>query len=556
MKKNFYCLFVILLGLIFVGSVSADTSVDYEIAVDYGNTLNQTAIKGFNYLPATNNNEETIHFKISTERTGNKIIYCSDAKNGSPGLTSGVVYWDQKCVSFSGNKNKSLTYIFENGYGSYKTDYQATEYLTGNYLEDYFITQVAAWYYTIPADWMSNFDVDNGTYYGKSNDVTQKISKLIKDAEKVATEEPKLSANIANSTMTLTDDKKYYISSPIKLTGSYLNSKINASVSGINGAFVTTNKDATSGMSLFDNGSTVYIKVSKDSVTSTTSKITLSISATSAYGDGRIIQCDFSSNDDSGIQAVIDYNPNDTTLSASVSVTASKLPVVISKKEITGGQELEGATLAIKSGSTVIQTWTSTTSPKTIYLDPGTYVLQETIAPDGYILSKKELEFTLSSDGKVSVNGNEVTEVVMTNEPIIVKISKRSIVGSQELEGATLRITDKEGNVIKDKDGNDLEWISTSLSREFNLPIGTYLLTEVIAPEGYELSDKTIEFTITLDGKVIVDGKEMEDNLIIFENTPEPEQVPTGSVIIYVAIALGVTALAVMVYLVMKKYQK
>lgn len=36
---------------------------------------------------------------------------------------------------------------------------------------------------------------------------------------------------------------------------------------------------------------------------------------------------------------------------------------------------------------------------------------------------------------------------------------------------------------------------------------GTYYLTETIAPEGYELSDTTIEFTVTEDGKVKMDKK-------------------------------------------------
>ena len=660
MKKNFHWILLSILSIfLFVENVAADTSVEHKIGIDYGNDLNQIEIKGYNYLPvSTGNYDETTHFKISTSSTGNKIIYCSDARSGYPGLTSGIVEWDRNCIAFSGNKGKSLAYVYENGYNTYKTDYQETEYLTGDYYKDYFITQVAAWYFTIPADWMeNNFDPNTGKYLGESNEVTQKISKLIKDAEAAATEGPKLNIGISNTTMTLTNDKKYYISDAITLNSKYLNSAITATVSGVNGAFVTTSKDATSGTTSFSSGSTVYIKAPVDSISSSSSKVTLSISGTSAISEGKVIQCDFSSDETYDIQAVIDYNPSNISLSDSISVTASKLPVKISKEEITGGKELAGAKLSIKSGGTTLYDWTSTTSTYTVYLEPGTYTLEETVAPEGYIKKTSKIEFTLNSAGKVYVDGKEVTEVVMTNEPIIVTISKKDVTGSEELAGATLRITDEEGNIAKDIEGNELEWISTTEPKKIHLAAGTYILeetvapdgyikktskiefivdndgkvlvdgneveevimtnelitvliskrsitgtnelpgaklritdkdgnvakdtegkllewtsstepkkihlaagtyilSETIAPEGYELSETVIEFTVTEGGRVLINGKEVAGNVIIFENTPEPDPVPTGSAIVYVTIALGVAALGLVIYLIMKKYKK
>ena len=57
--------------------------------------------------------------------------------------------------------------------------------------------------------------------------------------------------------------------------------------------------------------------------------------------------------------------------------------------------------------------WDSTTEPHLIEgLIPGTYILSETTAPEGYSLSTETVTFTVNEDG--SVDG----DVVMYNTPI------------------------------------------------------------------------------------------------------------------------------------------
>ena len=74
-------------------------------------------------------------------------------------------------------------------------------------------------------------------------------------------------------------------------------------------------------------------------------------------------------------------------------------------------------------------------------------------------------------------------------------------------------ITDKNGEIAYDVLGNKLEWVSTKEPVSFSLKPGTYILTETIAPEGYELSTKTVTFTVKDDGTV--------DGDIIMYNKPE-----------------------------------
>ena len=74
--------------------------------------------------------------------------------------------------------------------------------------------------------------------------------------------------------------------------------------------------------------------------------------------------------------------------------------VEISKVDATTGKELPGATLVIKdSTGKEIDKWVSTSETHKVKLNPGTYTLTETIAPEGYLLSKETVTFTVKADG-------------------------------------------------------------------------------------------------------------------------------------------------------------
>lgn len=571
--KKILKLFTVLLTLfLFLNNVSASIKTSFAdcfagFNIDYRESINKQGISGHNLIGIDNEKEGNTYFKLSYQLRidancdGNakseefqketKVLYCADANKSSPAKQTNIndVYPFSNCEIRSDNK-KEIAYVYENGYREYITDYSATEYLTGNYLTDYYITQAAVWHFTKPAKWMNNFDFSNGTYNGNSNEVISKITKLINDA-KTASSGASIKLESTNNNLSLSNDEKYYISSPIKLIGNYINSKITASVSGSETAFITTDKNATSGSSSFDNNSTVYIKIPVEKTNNTLS-VTIEVSATTSIENPEIIEC--SHPNEPEYQPVIMYYSHSSEVTSSKQLQINTYPVKITKKDITNSEEVAGATLTIKnSNGTIVETWVSDTNAKTINLEPGTYTLEETIAPKGYVKSTSKIEFTVDETGKVLVGGKEVKEVVITNEPILITISKRSITSSDELKGATLRITDKNGNIANDVSGKKLEWTSTKKAKTFQLKMGDYILSETIAPEGYELSETTIEFTINAEGKVLIDGKEAKDNLIIFKNTPEPVQVPTGSTLIYIAGTLCLVALGVSIYYIVKR---
>ena len=96
--------------------------------------------------------------------------------------------------------------------------------------------------------------------------------------------------------------------------------------------------------------------------------------------------------------------------------------VYISKQDITTGEELPGAYLEIKDANgDVVEAWISGDTPHKVEgLEPGKYTLTETIAPDGYELSKETVTFTVKEDG--TVDGM----VIMYNKPEEIEVPSTS----------------------------------------------------------------------------------------------------------------------------------
>ena len=109
------------------------------------------------------------------------------------------------------------------------------------------------------------------------------------------------------------------------------------------------------------------------------------------------------------------------------------------------------------------------------------YVLKETKTPNGYATFKTQT-FT-AEEGKDTV-------LSMTDEDTKIEISKQDITTKKELEGAKLKVTDKDGKVID-------EWTSGKEPHMIkNLTVDqTYTLTEVIAPKNYKVAE-SIQFTV------------------------------------------------------------
>lgn len=183
-------------------------------------------------------------------------------------------------------------------------------------------------------------------------------------------------------------------------------------------------------------------------------------------------------------------------VSVDVKMTNKPTEVYISKTDITGDKELPGAKLTVKDkDGKVVDTWTSTDKQHVIkgLTQNEKYTLVEEIAPKGYSKAT-EIEFTVKEKG--------VTSVQMKDKLTQTIISKTDITGEKELPGATLTVTDKEGNVIE-------EWVSEEKPHLIEGLTGgeTYVLTEKIAPFGFAIAN-SIEFTVNESEDTIVNMKD------------------------------------------------
>ena len=160
--------------------------------------------------------------------------------------------------------------------------------------------------------------------------------------------------------------------------------------------------------------------------------------------------------------------------------------ITITKTEVTGTKEIEGAKMTVKdeTGKTV-DTWTSTKEEHYVSgLEEGKkYTLIEETAPNGYVKAES-IEFTVSKEKK-----NEA--YIMKDKQVTV--TKTEVSGTDEVEGAKMTVTDEKGKTVD-------EWTSTKEEHYVSgLEEGkTYTLTETTAPNGY-VKAESIEFTVSKD---------------------------------------------------------
>uniref|UniRef100_UPI00399EFE44 MSCRAMM family protein n=1 Tax=Bacillus paranthracis TaxID=2026186 RepID=UPI00399EFE44 len=160
------------------------------------------------------------------------------------------------------------------------------------------------------------------------------------------------------------------------------------------------------------------------------------------------------------------------------------------KKDAESGKVLEGAEFRLKNESGQVVGEAKTTNKDGVVkfenLVPGKYTLEETKAPEGY----KAVE--------VNVVANEVVKQEVLNEKV-----KEEIKGQLEITKVDANDTNKTlaGAVFEIwKDGTKIDTLTSDANGKATskeLDPGDYILKEVQAPEGYELSDKEIEFTIS-----------------------------------------------------------
>ena len=467
--------------------------------------------------------------KVYVKKTvDGKYIYCLDVVKTVP--NKNITYTKSELIT-----DPAIHYIIASGHDD----------VTDN---DFYATQTALWIYLVDNNLMK--DSSDGYVKGLKNAVysEQYINhEISKDVREILT-----GAHFAkNDSTILVPILKFGITN-IRFTlknGVYVSDVIEV-VSNVGNYNVTLNNEPSgTQIDWVDGGFTISIPYSK--VKEGTTNIGVNINAI-AY-DHNVYK--YVPND-SSYQNMLAVYSEKVNLSDSLTLSINKeieeepedpTVIVISKRDITNSEELPGATLIIRDkDGDIVEKWISTNEPKKFASLPvGKYTLEEISSPDGYTLSTEKIEFEVKEDGKIK-------KVVMYNAPeeveeTIVVISKQDITTKEEVPGATL--------IIRDKDGKEIEkWVSGNTPHIIKgLEKGIYTLEEIIAPDGYILSNEKITFEVTENGVVTE---------VVMFNTPKPNDVivvpPTGtfaSKLPYIFGGLVIIIGSVLIYRNVKKEQ-
>lgn len=450
-------------------------------------------------------------FHILKDSNGNHV-YCLNIFKKSPSNTK---------MYMNGQGDDGLTYIMQNGYPK--------KSFTGNASYDRFITSSAVWWYLDDTTGSKNLSNEFKTTASDPHNLRPHIKKLVVDAKKAKypTENPHIIASLSDKRMHLSSDGKYYETDLVNVEATMVSTydiQITKAPAGTiivdeNGKQKTT----------FNVNQKFRIRVPVSSIKSQSD--TAAVKLSTKYYYYRTYK--YSANDGKH-QDVISSVPEQFVKTASTELVVSlpKSNLSILKIDAETDKPLKGAKLVLKDkNGKVVDEWTSTDKAHVIEnIALGNYTLEEVAAPDGYELSTRKIEININKYGVTK-------QVIMENhkkpEKTRLSILKIDSETKETLAGATLVLKDKNGKVVD-------KWVSTTEAHIIeNLPLGTYTLEEVAAPEGYELSENKI--TITIDKYGVTKEVTMENHKTPGEEIEVPKTDSQIPMIIYL---LGITVIA------------
>ena len=205
---------------------------------------------------------------------------------------------------------------------------------------------------------------------------------------------------------------------------------------------------------------------------------------------------------------IIDTQPQTIVIQAgkTVSLTFANQPkgeLIIEKRDSVTGETLSGAQFRLTTAagcevgldgvigdSTLTQNGIFTTDANgqihITNLQPGAYVITEIKAPDGYVIDSPMTNVVIGT------NGDTQTVIIEDTPKGALIIEKRDSVTHEPLADATFRVTTSDGTVVDNAGGavssNGL--YTTNASGQIvitDLKPDTYIVTEVEAPEGYQM---------------------------------------------------------------------
>lgn len=217
----------------------------------------------------------------------------------------------------------------------------------------------------------------------------------------------------------------------------------------------------------------------------------------------------------------VEVNQEPSTGAIPVTVTDQRISLYISKQELDVDTEVPGATLVLKEESTgkVIDQWVSGADAhhvdysklKTVSTNQTHYILEETVAPDGYGYTK-QIEFWIKDDGTIGslvAAPQDGKYSAVKGDAIILYDKAVNLTVIKVEEGTTTPISGARLAIYDDADNEVFRWTTGEtgdydVGAKLTVPKSgykVYTIKERFAPAAYMLAEP-IQFAVDSDARV------------------------------------------------------
>lgn len=187
--------------------------------------------------------------------------------------------------------------------------------------------------------------------------------------------------------------------------------------------------------------------------------------------------------------------------------------LVFRKTDANTGLPLAGATFTLLGGMSA--TSDSNGLVNLGYLAPGTYTMQETGVPLGYLPISKTFQVQVSANNEIMVNGAPIADFVLENQPYpTFSFRKYDADTNQPLANAVFTLSN--GAAVTSDSGGLVQF--------GKLAPGAYTMRETAVPSGYEPNNTLYNVVVTDSGQITINGTQSESFSV--GNTPTRSPVP------------------------------
>ena len=404
----------------------------------------------------------TFSTKVTTD---GKYLYCVDLHSKTAENTNANLVKEM---------DRGIAEIIRNGYPN--------KSITGDAEKDYYITQTAVWWYLDETTGSKNLGEEFKNTGADAYGMRSKVKELVDLGKQYRnTEHPTTTFEISTTSTALKLNGSYYVSEPIRITKINNVSSYSVVVENAPEGTLVVDKDGNK-IDRFTKDTVFYVKVPVQNVKNTNTEFKFTAKAVGyTY---RVYEYKPVNNE---MQNVALFEKVTSEVPATLTFTIDSTRVSVTKVDSATKNPIEGAKLVLKdSNGKEITSWISTTKSHIIRnLTNGTYTIEETEAPNGYILNKKITTFTISDNNK-NIN------ITIENAPktTVLTIKKIDAATQAGLSGAVIVIKNAAGQEVKRFTSTAEAIVITDLA------FGTYTIYEESAPAGYIKNENVHTFTL------------------------------------------------------------